>query len=81
MCDMKQSTLPLPNPNEWVTVSGAAHFMGVHRRTVERLIERGTLTGYRMWGAPGEQVPVMVWRDELITVRNARQRAAAGGAR
>lgn len=80
MCVMnQQQALPLPNPNDWVTITGAAHFLGVHRRTIERMIERETLTGYRMWGAADEQVPQMIWKPELMQVKSARARVAAGG--
>lgn len=73
--------LPLPNPFEWMTVAAVAQFMGVDRRTVERMIAKGTLTGHKPYGADGEKVPFLIWRDEAITVRNARVRLAAGAAR
>lgn len=80
MCAMN-TPLPLPNPFEWMTVAGVAQFMGVDRRTVERMIAKGTLTGHKPYGADGEKVPFLIWRDEAITVRNARVRLAAGAAR
>jgi excisionase family DNA binding protein len=75
------NTLPIPNPFEWMTVAGVAQFMGVDRRTVERMITKGTLTGHKPYGADGEKVPYLIWRDEAITVRNARVRLASGAVR
>lgn len=72
MCDMKQEMLPIPNPTEWLTTKAAAFLLGVSRRTVERLTEKGVLTAYRPYGAPMENVPAMYWRPELNSVVDAR---------
>lgn len=77
---MNNQTLPIPNPHDWMTVSAAAQFMRVDRRTIVRMVERRTLTAHQPYAADGEKPPLLLWRDEVIVVRNARIRASAGGA-
>ncbi len=77
MCDMKQNTLPIPNPTDWMTTKAAAFLLGVSPRTVERLAERGTLTAYRPYGVQKEKRPVMFWRPEVNAVVDARVILAA----
>lgn len=77
MTDMNNMTLPIPNPNDWMTIGAAAHLMQVHPRTVDRLITRGTITAHSPWSAPKEKPPVMLWRDEVLAVHAARQKLAA----
>ncbi len=72
MCDMKQDTLPIPNPTDWLTTKAAAFLLGVSRRTVERLTDKGVLTAYRPYGAPKEAVPAMYWRAQVNAVLDAR---------
>lgn len=80
------ATLPIPNPGDWMTIKAVALLLKVDARTVGRLIERGTLTGYRPYAHPDEKAPVMIWRDEALAVLSARTRlaraatAAAGAA-
>lgn len=79
MCVMKQQqTLPLPNPGDWITTKGAAFLLGVSRRTVERLAEKGALTPYRPYGALGEVTPVLFWREQVNEVLTARLMVAGG---
>lgn len=77
---MKNEPLPLPNPEEWMTVAAVAHLLDVDRRTVERMIERKVFTGHRPWAAPGEKAPVLIWRKEALDVQAARAKLAAAGA-
>lgn len=72
MCDMKQDTLPIPNPTDWMTTKAAAFLLGVSPRTVERLAEKGVLTAYGPYGAPKEKVPAMFWRPQVNAVVDAR---------
>lgn len=69
---MNNQTLPLPNPGDWITTMGAAFLLGVSRRTVERMAERGTLKPYRPYGAPKEVTPVLFWRQQVNDVLTAR---------
>lgn len=68
---MKAQTLPLPNLEDWCSLVGAAIILGVSRRTVERMIEDGRLTGYWPWG-PGQRVGrAMLWRPQVETLADA----------
>lgn len=69
---MNNQTLPIPNPGDWITTMGAAFLLGVSRRTVERMAERGTLTAYRPYGAPREVTSVLFWRQQVNDVLTAR---------
>jgi hypothetical protein len=80
MAAMNNMSLPLPNPYDWTTVAGAAELLSVDRRTVDRLILRGVLTGCNPYQAKGEKPVVMLWRAEVLEVRAARQKLAAAGA-
>lgn len=77
---MNATTALLPNPYDFMTVSAVAQLLNVDRRTVTRMIERGTLTGYQPVSATGEKPPVMIWRDEAMHVMSARAKLS-GGAR
>jgi excisionase family DNA binding protein len=72
--------LPLPNPYDWTTVPGAAELLGVDRRTVDRLIDKGVLTGCTPYQGKREKRVVILWRAEVIEVRDARRKLAAAGA-
>lgn len=80
MFDMTSPMLPLPNSGDWMTIGAAAHLMKVHTRTIDRLIDKGVLTTYSPWAAPGERKPIMLWRDQVFQVHAARQKLAAAGA-
>lgn len=73
---MNQPSLPLPNPADWMTVNAAACLLSVDRRTVDRLIDKGTLTVHRPYAGPGEKPPLLLWRDEVLQVMSARRRLA-----
>lgn len=78
MSVMKQQTLPIPNPGDWITTMGAAFLLGVSRRTIERMAEKGVLTAYRPYGAPDEVTPVLFWRAQVNDVLTARLTVAGG---
>lgn len=59
--------LPLPNPGDWMDHDQAAAFLGVTRRTIDRMIIKGSLTCYRI----GTQR--LFWCDELTRVAAARK--------
>ncbi len=80
MATMNNTPLPLPNPGEWLTVKATAALLKVDYRTVVRMIERGTLTEHRPWAAPDEKAPVIIWREEAMSVLSARTRLARAGA-
>lgn len=78
MCDMQQQSLPIPNPREWMTRQGAAHALHVDPRTVDRMVEKKQLTGWRPIGAPDEQIPLLLWVAEVRELASARARAGVG---
>lgn len=72
MQDMDQR-LPLPNPDEWMTVAAAAALLGVHQRTVLRMIRARLLVGYTPVPAVGERPVPMLWTAEVERIREARK--------
>lgn len=70
---MKQQTLPLPNPGDWATKTGAAELLGVTWHTVGRMIADGRLTAYAPLGARNSEH--LLWVPELLELVNARARA------
>lgn len=80
MATMTNTPLPLPNPYDWVTVAAAAEMLSVDRRTVDRLVRKGVLTGCNPYTAKTEKPPVILWRKEVEEVRDARKKLAASGA-
>lgn len=81
MLDMNQPTPPIPNPTDWMTIAAVAFLLGVHRRSVTRLVEKGTLKSYRPYGAAGETAPVMFWRPAVEALVDARTVLAGTGDR
>lgn len=81
MADMKDSqmTLPLPDPGSWMTIKAVACLLGVNRKTVDRMITKGLLTGYAPYSAPDEKAPTLLWRDEAMAMLSARNRVAGAG--
>lgn len=63
-------TLPLPNPDDWLDIDAAAAELGVSYRTVTRMLCDGRLRAHRLSGRT-----VMVWRADLMSLREARERA------
>lgn len=61
----------LPNAQDFATVGGAAHMLGVSRTTVLRYITAGVLTVFWPCGAPTEK------RYTLLATSEIRQLAAA----
>lgn len=57
-----------------MTVSAAGHLLGVDRRTVARMAERGILTAYRPVALPDESPQHLFWRAEVDAVRDALAR-------
>lgn len=65
-----------PNPRDWMTSKMVASMLKCDRRTVDRLIERGVLTGHQPWHAIDEKPPTILWRPQVIAVLEAREKAA-----
>jgi hypothetical protein len=74
MATMNNQTLPIPNPGDWMTINSAALLLRVDRRTIGRMINKGTLTGYQPYAAPDESAPLLLWRAEVLAVLGARNR-------
>lgn len=72
---MNNQTLPLPNPGDWCTVDAAALIIGVNRRTVARLVDRGVL---RKYSFAGSERGVFLWKPEVIEYAAAWARIREG---
>lgn len=77
MLRMNQTPLPLPNPGDWLTTDGAAHLLGVHRRTLMRMVDIGQLTAYEPGAGFKKTPPLMFWRPAVEALRDARLRAVS----
>jgi excisionase family DNA binding protein len=71
---MDAQTLPLPNPGDWLTIAGAMRRLHVSRRTVERMVHDGRLTGYYLEGSPRRVASAVLWRAEVMALAEALAR-------
>jgi excisionase family DNA binding protein len=58
-------TLPIPNPEQWTGVTGAAELTGINRSTVYAMISDGRLRSYRIAGRR------LLWVPEVQIVADA----------
>jgi excisionase family DNA binding protein len=79
--DMNYQTLPLPNPEDWITVYGAAPILRTSVRTVVRMVQDGRLTGYRIAGAPDRPASRILWRPQVVELAEAMRRVSSDRAR
>jgi excisionase family DNA binding protein len=68
---MNAQTLPLPNVGDWCAIAGAAARLKVSRRTVERMVLDGRLTGYWPEGAPHRTAAALLWKPQVIELAEA----------
>ena len=68
---MQMEKLPLPNPEDWITIDGTAELLDVSRRTVTRLIGANTLTLHRPRHRKGERVQGWLWYPQVIAYARA----------
>lgn len=68
---MNAQTLPLPNPGDWCAIAGAARRLKVSRRTVERMVLDGRLTGYWPEGATRRTAAAMLWLPQVVELADA----------
>jgi excisionase family DNA binding protein len=71
---MNAQTLPLPNPGDWCAIAGAARRLKVSRRTVERMVMDGRLTGYWPEGAAERPAGAMLWKPQVVELADALNR-------
>jgi len=71
---MNAPMLPLPNPEDWCAITGAAKRLGVSTRTVERMVLDGRLRGYWPEGAPERPYSAMLWKAQVIELADALER-------
>jgi excisionase family DNA binding protein len=76
---MNAQTLPLPNPEDWCSVAGAARLLGVSRRTVERMVLDGRLTGYTPYGGSHRVSAKLLWMPEVRQLSQALARVRRPG--
>lgn len=68
-------TLPLPEATLWYTRKAAGIALGVHWRTVDRMINDGLLHAYAPQAAPGEKPPILLFVPEVKDLAHARARS------
>jgi excisionase family DNA binding protein len=76
---MNNQTLPLPNPGDWCSIAGAARLLRVSRRTVERMIVDGRLTGYTPYGGSHRASAKLLWMHEVRQLSEALSRVRRPG--
>lgn len=68
---MTPTTLPLPNPQDWVDIAQACELLGRGRATVYDMRDRGVLTIHEVGSAR------ILWRAEVLDVATALRRLEA----
>lgn len=63
-----QTTLPIPNPEDWTDTNGAAAILGRTRASVKDFVDKGTICKHLLGCTPAYWVP------ELKEVRDALDR-------
>jgi|SRR5215207_8573699 len=71
---MNAQTLPLPNIGDWCAIAGAARRLKCSRRTVERMVADGRLTGYWPEGAPKRAASALLWKPQVLELAEALAR-------
>lgn len=63
-----QTTLEIPNPQDWTDTKGAAEILDRNRTSVKDFVDKGTITRYLIGSMPA------FWVPELKEVRSALDR-------
>lgn len=74
-----QSQLPLPNPEDWVTIEGAARILHRSKAQVIRYVADQRLVGYRLYGSRDRLAERVLWRADVEKFRDAQQVIARPG--
>lgn len=69
-----QMVMPIPTDTAWFTPKGAAHKIGCNYRTVLRMIQDSRLPPYRPHGAPDEDVPVLLYAEDVFRMAESWKR-------
>lgn len=75
----EQPAFPIPGDTAWYTPKGAAEKIGCNYRTVLRMIEDSRLPPYRPHGATGEDVPVLIYAEDVYRMTEAWKRTRPKG--
>ena len=69
-----QPALPIPTDTAWYTPKGAAEKIGCDYRTVLRMIRDSRLPPYRPHGAEGEDVPILIYAEDVFRMAESWKR-------
>lgn len=72
---MTPTTLPLPNPQDWVDIGQACDLLGRSRATVYDMRDRGVIVIHEVGAAR------LLWRAEVLEVAGALRRLEARAVR
>lgn len=76
---MNAQTLPIPNPEDWVTIEGAARLLGRSKQQVIRYVADQRLAGYRVYGARDRLAERLLWRADVERFKEAQRTIARPG--
>lgn len=76
---MNGQTLPIPNPDDWVTVDGAVKILGRSKQQVVRYLADQKIRSYRIFGARDRLAERLIWRAELLEFKAAQAKVRKPG--
>ena len=71
MSFQKQERLPLPNPEDWITVAGVAKMLGRSQKMVINYLADQRLASYRIQGSRDRLAERLIWRADAERFRDA----------
>ena len=69
---MNQTALPVPNPDDWLSIKAVLRALGISRSTLYAWQSEGIIRTYTVAGRPA------FWRAEVDEIRQARARIGKG---
>jgi len=62
---MNEQKLPIPNPEDWVTVDGAAKLLRKSKQQVIRYMADQRIASYRIYGSRDRLAERLLWRHDV----------------
>src|SRR3982750_2661588 len=76
---MNAQQLPIPNPEDWVTVDGACKILGRSKHQVIRYLADQRIRSYRIYGSRDRLAERLIWRHELLEFKAAQAKVRRPG--
>lgn len=75
---MNNQTLPLPNPDDWISVAGAAAICRISTRTVARRVKAGAIIAHLPYGAADRPQNYILWKPSVLQFGDALAKVRTG---